>query len=98
MEMGIGEGEGRGEGSDHNPILDCGAMMRGLCVVREHEACFVKYIIADSVMVVVVLVLVVMVGGGWWWWCVGRTPSSSTWRCNGGSMVYVVCVRSKRVL
>ena len=72
-EGGVGRGEGgrggeRGRRNDHRLIGDCGTMMTGLCVCCATQACFVKYIIVDSVVVVVVVVVATMAGGRWWWW------------------------------
>ena len=82
-----------------------GTMMTELCAGRTEQACVIKihhhrfgrcgcsgYGVGAGGRWLVVVV---------WGWCGvrvgGCTPSGSTWRRNGGSMVYVVCVRSKRV-
>ena len=64
----MGIGEGRGEVGVTTAYGEYDAMMTGLCVCCAKQACFVKYIIDDSVAVVVVAVMATMAGGRWWLW------------------------------
>ena len=56
-------GVGRGEGGVTAVLGGYDTMMTGLCVCCAKHACFVKYIIVDSVVVVVVVVVATMAGG-----------------------------------